>query len=114
MPSPKDVKIGTFAGASCSPGLRIAVEDACAPTGWTRVTDGRFKGGWITRHYGEPEHGVHAVQMELAMRGYLDEVLAAAWPPAWSEARAGDCIDVLRLVLSACLEFAERPPKELQ
>ena len=37
------------------------------------VVDGRFKGGWITRHFGRPESGVHAVQMELACRGYMIE-----------------------------------------
>ena len=42
------------------------------PATFTRVTNGRFKGGYTTRHYGQPAQGVHAVQMELACRGYLD------------------------------------------
>jgi formiminoglutamase len=37
------------------------------------VVNGRFKGGWITRHYANPSHGVHALQMELACRGYMEE-----------------------------------------
>ena len=42
-----------------------------AAAGYTSVLNGRFRGGWTTRHYGRPENGVHAVQMELAQRAYL-------------------------------------------
>jgi N-formylglutamate deformylase len=97
--------IGTNSGASCAPELARALATICAASG-TCVVDGRFKGGWTTRHYGRPENGVHAIQMELAMRTYLDEVLPTAWPPHWDEGRAADCIAVLRLVLAAAIEFA--------
>ncbi len=100
--------IGTNTGAACATELAAAVERICSASAAT-VVDGRFKGGWITRHYGSPKSGVHAIQMELAMRAYLDELLATAWPPVWDEARAADCIAVLRLVLSAAIDFAERP-----
>ena len=51
--------IGTNSGASCAPALRGAVERASAPrAAFSHVADGRFKGGWITRHYGRPEDGV--------------------------------------------------------
>ena len=60
---------------------------------YTRVTNGRFKGGYTTRHYGRPQAGVHAVQMELACRGYLREPLGEVhegnWPCAWDEAVRG-------------------------
>ena len=46
--------------------------------GRTWVLNGRFKGGWTTRHYGDPAGGVHAVQMELAQSTYL-----AAEAPPW-------------------------------
>lgn len=101
--------IGTNSGASCDPALTVAVEQICRASG-SAVVDGRFKGGWITRHYGQPGNGVHAIQMELAMRAYLDEVPPAEWPPAWDEGRAEDCITVLRLVLSAAIEFAIGKP----
>ena len=65
--------LGTNDGASCAPELTAAVEAACDATSLSRVTNGRFKGGWITRHYGRPQAGVHAIQMELACRGYLAE-----------------------------------------
>src|SRR5262245_51380826 len=51
--------IGTNGGGSCAPELAAAVETICDSTGFTRVTNGRFKGGYITRHYGRPREGVH-------------------------------------------------------
>ena len=95
--------IGSFGGASCAPGLTQAVAKECA--GYSHVINGRFKGGWITRAYGNPAGGVHAVQMELAMRGYLDE--EADWPPVWDATRAASLQPVLRQILSACLSFAK-------
>jgi len=95
--------IGTNSGKACAPELTHAVEKACGPS---QVTDGRFKGGWTTRHYGRPESGVHAIQMELAMRGYIDEVAPQDWPPPWDSARAAACQDILRDVLLAALDFA--------
>ena len=65
--------IGTNAGQSCAPALTSAVEAACDASGLGRVTNGRFKGGFITRHYGAPAAGVHAIQMELACRAYMRE-----------------------------------------
>ena len=67
--------LGTFDGASCAAALTAQIEAACASGEYTRVTNGRFKGGYTTRHYGRPQAGVHAVQMELACRGYLREPL---------------------------------------
>ena len=66
--------IGTNGGASCAAELAQAVADACAAAGdYSYVVNGRFKGGWITRSYGRPAAGVHAVQMELAQRAYMAE-----------------------------------------
>lgn len=77
-----DFNIGTNDGASCSPEIAAAVEAACrqaaAADGYTMVRDGRFKGGWTTRHYGCPADGIHAVQMELTQDSYMDE------SPPWS------------------------------
>src|SRR6185295_14366889 len=64
--------IGTNNGTTCDPTLTAAIEKICDGAG-SRVTNGRFRGGWITRNYGNPTGGIHAVQMELAMRGYLHE-----------------------------------------
>ena len=96
--------IGTHGGAACAPALATAVEAACDATGLSRVTDGRFKGGWITRHYGRPGQGVHAVQMELACRGYIDEppaLTAETWPTPYAPARAAPLQAALTDVLKA-------------
>ncbi|MDB5497195.1 MAG: hutG [Phenylobacterium sp.] len=103
--------VGTNSGASCDPGLTARVEAACGGGGFSRVTDGRFKGGWTTRRYGRPETGVHAIQMELACRGYMDEPsdppMPETWPPPYSATRAAPMRVALVRVLKACLAFAE-------
>jgi formiminoglutamase len=103
------LNLGTNRGASCAPMLRRAVEEACRSPSFTLVTDGRFVGGWTTRHYGCPERDVHAVQMELACRGYLNEPAVPAadnWPPPFEPVRAAPLSQVLQRALSACLNFA--------
>ena len=102
--------LGSFSGASCAASLTRRLERLCDVTGLSRVTDGRFKGGYTTRHYGRPLEGVHAVQMELACRGYLreppGEVTASNWPCAWDEGFAAPMRAVLERILTACIGFA--------
>jgi N-formylglutamate deformylase len=104
--------LGTHSGASCAPALTAAVERVCEATTYSRVTNGRFKGGYITRHYGRPEEGVHALQMELACRGYMQEkpgpVEPSNWPPPYDEKHAAPMREALKQVLRACLVFAMR------
>lgn len=67
-----DFNIGTNNGATCAPALELAVADICsAAQGYEHVVNGRFRGGWTTRHYGRPNAGVHAIQMELAQATHL-------------------------------------------
>ncbi len=74
-----DFNIGTNNGATCAPEIESAVAAICAKAeGYTCVSNGRFRGGWTTRHYGQPETGVHAIQMELAQSTYLSAE-AAPW-----------------------------------
>lgn len=97
--------IGTNDGASCDWTLTRVVERVCDSASASRVTNGRFKGGYITRHYGRPEAGVHAIQMELACRGYMDEpatVDPGNWPSPYVEARAAS----MRSTLTGVLEHA--------
>lgn len=105
--------IGTNGGASCDPALTRAVTQACDGLPFTSVIDGRFKGGWTTRHYGEPATGVHAIQMELACRAYMEEPAdpprEGAWPTAFEPARAEQAQRRLRRALEACLAFATGP-----
>jgi N-formylglutamate deformylase len=102
--------IGTNGGATCDASLTKAVEMICDRSGMSRVTNGRFRGGWITRHYGKPQSGVHAIQMELAMRGYLREpaepLTDRNWPVPLDDTHASTLRIALRDILDACLAFA--------
>jgi formiminoglutamase len=74
------------------------------------VVNGRFKGGWITRHHGRPEDGVHALQMELACRGYMLEpngrVDASNWPTRYDPEFAAPMRATLTKILEAALAWA--------
>lgn len=101
--------IGTNSGASCAGELIAAIEKLCDDSAFSRVTNGRFKGGWTTRHYGQPQRGVHAAQLELAMRGYMDEPAIPTpenWPRPYDAARAAPMRAVLKRILESCLGFA--------
>lgn len=104
--------LGTNSGHSCAAALAAAVERRLDESGESRVTNGRFKGGFITRHFGAPSHGVHALQLEMAMQTYLVEPATALhelnWPPAFDAARAARLVVALRAVLEECLRFAGR------
>ncbi|WP_024869274.1 N-formylglutamate deformylase [Pseudoxanthomonas suwonensis] len=94
-----DLNLGTAGGASCSPVLRQRLAAVLAgQDGYSHVVDGRFKGGYITRHYGVPETGVEAVQLELAQRTYMDEDSFDYLPE-----RAARLQEVLRALLQATL-----------
>ena len=102
--------IGTNGGASCDRRLTAAVEAACRRSGFSQVTNGRFKGGYITRRYGAPGEGVHAIQMELACRGYMEDspalITPSAWPTPYDPERAAPMRTVLADILADCLDFA--------
>ncbi len=105
--------IGTNGGSSCARALTAAVEAACDASGFSRVTDGRFKGGYTTRHYGSPFNGVHAIQMELACRGYTadptERPTPDTWPTPYDPDLAAPMRETLRSVLQSCLAFARDP-----
>ena len=105
-----NLNVGTYDGASCARALSAAVERVCDSTDYSRVTNGRFKGGYITRHYGRPEQGIHALQMELACRGYMREepgpVEPDTWPPHYDPQDAASMRQVLVQILKACVGFA--------
>ncbi len=92
-----DFNIGTNDGTTCDARIEAATVDICAASGRTHVLNGRFKGGWTTRHYGRPQDHVHAIQMELAQSTHLG---SEAPPFAYDEARA----EALRITLAAILE----------
>ncbi len=100
--------IGTNGGVTCDPALSGAVAAICAASGHSHIVDGRFRGGWTTRHYGRPERGVHAIQMELAMRGYMAEPESPA-PDNWPAPIDPDPAirPILADILTACIAFAK-------
>lgn len=74
-----DFNLGTNRGSSCGPGLLASVMGVLRPQRqYSWVINGRFVGGYITRHYGRPDEGIHALQIELAQCNYMDEA-AGAW-----------------------------------
>lgn len=100
--------IGTNGGVTCAPELEAAVTQICAASGFSHITNGRFKGGWTTRHYGRPDQGIHAIQMELAQRGYMDEPAQFAegqWPTPLHTSPM--IAPILRQIIRAILDFAK-------
>lgn len=97
-----DFNVGTDMGKTCDKAIETATFEVCAKAeGYTSILNGRFKGGWTTRHYGKPETGVHAIQMELAQSSHL----ATEVPPfAYDAAKA----DRLRTHLKTILERIEQ------
>lgn len=86
------LNLGTVDGTSCDPSLRDRLTGVLKRHGdrWSWVVDDRFKGGHITRAYGRPAGGVHAVQLEMCWRTYMDED-----PPAWNDTRAAEVAPLL-------------------
>jgi N-formylglutamate deformylase len=97
-----DLNLGTAGGASCASSLRerlVRVLEAQAA--FSHVVDGRFKGGHITRHYGQPAHGIHAVQLEMCWSTYMAET-----PPYTLDARRTAKLEpLLRALLQAALDW---------
>ncbi|WP_267223002.1 N-formylglutamate deformylase [Dyella silvae] len=94
-----DINIGTADGASCSTALQAALQTAMeSQSRYSFVINGRFKGGYITRHYGKPETGVQAVQLELAQLNYMDEDSFA-----YDEAKASRLQEIIGQLLRLCV-----------
>lgn len=95
--------IGTNGGTTCAEPITRAVETACDASRLSMVLNGRFKGGWTTRHHGRPQAGSHAIQMEIAQRAYLT---AESAPFAYDPARAATLRTTLRAAFEALLALA--------
>jgi N-formylglutamate amidohydrolase len=93
-----DLNLGTADAASCAPALEHLATGVLANAGgFTHVVNGRFKGGYVTRHYGRPGDGVHALQLEVAQACYMDE----APPYRFAAARAAPLVALLRRLVAA-------------
>ena len=97
-----DFNIGTDMSKTCDSAIEQAtLTVVAAAEGYDSVLNGRFKGGWTTRHYGRPDTGVHAIQMELAQSTHLQ---TEATPFAYDAAKA----DRLRVHLKNILVRIEQ------
>lgn len=97
-----ELNIGTNGGLSCAASVTDRVAAVADASSYSYVVNGRFKGGYITRHYGSPGSGVHAMQLEIAQRVYLDEASAS-----FDARRASRLRDTLRPMLEAFIESCE-------
>ncbi|MGH8173549.1 MAG: N-formylglutamate deformylase [Rhodanobacteraceae bacterium] len=94
-----DFNLGTADGKSCAPELQQRLAGILAAAkGHTHVVNGRFKGGYITRHYGKPADRIDAIQLELAQVNYMDEDSFE-----YREDLAQPTQKVLRALLETCL-----------
>ncbi|MEZ5895450.1 MAG: N-formylglutamate deformylase [Parvularculaceae bacterium] len=99
-----DFNIGDNNGSTCAPAITQTTATICEKArGYTSVVNGRFRGGWTTRHYGQPQSGAHAIQMELAQSTYL---AAENAPFEIDNAKADELRIVLKEVLGAIENIA--------
>ncbi|MGN6704605.1 MAG: N-formylglutamate deformylase [Rhodanobacter sp.] len=94
-----DFNLGTADGVSCDAALQARLAGGLqAQSRFSVAVNGRFKGGYITRHYGRPDAGVQAVQLELVQLNYMDEASFA-----YDASKASQVQAVIAALLHACL-----------
>lgn len=97
------LNIGTDGGRSCAKSILTPVAEVATASPYSNVVNGRFQGGYITRHYGDPAQNVHAIQLEIAQRAYLDEKTTN-----FDAAKASNLRGTLQPMLELFIESAER------
>lgn len=98
-----ELNIGTVNGSSCDSNLEKAVAEVANDSGYSCVRNGRFSGGHITRHFGDPAEKVHAIQLELTQHCYMDEESGE-----YDQQAAVRLVETLQLMLAAFLGNAKR------
>jgi N-formylglutamate deformylase len=98
-----DLNVGTAKGTSCAAGMAEAVMTALQSNGYSSILNGRFVGGYITRHYGQPDQDIHSIQMELACKNYMAE----AYPYLYRTEKAENLQKALGAVLESLLSWGE-------
>jgi len=100
-----DLNLGTSSGESCAADLREALTKVLqTQTRFTQVTDGRFKGGHITRSHGQPAHAIHAIQLEMCWSTYMQESAPYRVDPE----RAAELAPVLRALVGTMIDWRPR------
>lgn len=103
-----ELNIGSNSSASCSTAIETAVAGVANASRYKAVLNRRFKGGYITRHYGEPEKRIHALQLEIAQRAYWKEDAGK-----YDESKAQELRDTLQLMLQAFLDNSQEKDNEI-
>ncbi len=98
-----DFNFGTNDGNSCAPALLRYIQQKFKAKPYNSVYNGRFKGGYITRHYGQPTHGVHGIQLELSQATYLHEAELS-----WDEGKASHLIPYLEQLFNLIQIWIEK------
>jgi N-formylglutamate amidohydrolase len=97
-----DLNLGTARGASCAQNVeRLAIDVLAGAGSFSHVVNGRFTGGYVTRHYGCPEQGTHALQLEIGQSCYMDESPPFRYDPAHAAPLIG-VLERLVIALSEC------------
>jgi N-formylglutamate amidohydrolase len=97
-----DLNLGTGGGNTAAPEVeRIACDVLAGATGFTHAINGRFTGGYVTRHYGQPRRSVHALQLEMAQCCYMDEAPPYRYEPGRAAALVGVLQQLVRALLAA-------------
>ena len=97
-----DFNVGTNLCTTCAIDIEVATFAICdGATGYTSILNGRFKGGYITRHYGDPGINIHALQLEISQRTYMDENTGV-----FDDALAGQLRETLQQLISGFLRAA--------
>ena len=97
------LNLGTNDDRSCDQRITDEIMRVVEDGAYRSVRNGRFKGGFLTRTYGNPDHSVQALQLELAQRSYMDEVTRH-----FDNAKAAKLRDTLRRILETYVTAASR------
>jgi N-formylglutamate amidohydrolase len=96
------LNLGSNASKSCSRTIEDAVASVAKASAYSTAVNGRFKGGYITRHYGSPQDNIHALQLEIAQRAYMNEASTR-----FDKVLADDLRDILQSMLQSFLRAAK-------
>ena len=97
-----NLNIGTDNKKTCASAIEKIADDIAKTSSFTSVLNGRFRGGWTTRHYGKPDENVHAIQMEVTQSTYL---ITEAAPWNFSHTKAAELRAALQNILSNLERF---------
>ena len=97
-----NLNIGSNSGRSCPNSILESIHKIASNSGFSVVLNGRFKGGYITRHYGKPAENVYAIQMEIAQRSYMNEITLS-----YDERLSKKLTPILKLMLDTFIVNSE-------